>query len=77
MGLLSIWYWILVIVVVLLLFGCGKILDLMGDVVQGIKVFKKGMQDDDKFVEKFELVKFIEYNNVFIVVWMDVGSKVV
>ncbi len=48
MGSLSIWHWVIVIVVVLLLFGRGKISDLMGDVAQGIKAFKKGMADDDK-----------------------------
>ena len=47
MGSLSIWHWIVVIVVVLLLFGRGKISDLMGDVAQGIKAFKKGMKDED------------------------------
>ena len=36
MGSLSIWHWIIVIAVVLLLFGRGKISDLMGDVAQGI-----------------------------------------
>jgi sec-independent protein translocase protein TatA len=36
-----------VIAVVLLLFGRGKISELMGDVAQGIKAFKKGMSDDD------------------------------
>ena len=48
MGSLSIWHWLVVIVVVLLLFGRGKISDLMGDVASGIKAFKKGMQDDEK-----------------------------
>ncbi|CAN5115744.1 twin-arginine translocase TatA/TatE family subunit [soil metagenome] len=52
MGSLSIWHWIVVIGVVLLLFGRGKISDLMGDVAQGIKAFKKGMQDDDKVADK-------------------------
>ncbi len=52
MGSLSIWHWIVVIAVVLLLFGRGKISDLMGDVAQGIKAFKKGMQDDDKDCRK-------------------------
>jgi sec-independent protein translocase protein TatA len=47
MGSLSIWHWIVVIAVVLLLFGRGKISDLMGDVAQGIKAFKKGMADDE------------------------------
>jgi len=47
MGSLSIWHWIIVIAVVLLLFGRGKISELMGDVAQGIKAFKKGMSDDD------------------------------
>lgn len=48
MGSLSIWHWIVVIAVVLLLFGRGKISELMGDVAQGIKAFKKGMSDDEK-----------------------------
>ena len=48
MGSLSIWHWIVVIAVVLLLFGRGKISELMGDVAQGIKSFKKGMADDEE-----------------------------
>ena len=52
MGSMSIWHWIIVIAVVLLLFGRGKISDLMGDVAQGIKAFKKGMSDDDKPADK-------------------------
>jgi sec-independent protein translocase protein TatA len=47
MGGLSIWHWIIVIAVILLLFGRGKISELMGDVAQGIKSFKKGMAEDD------------------------------
>ena len=47
MGSLSIWHWILVVVVVLLLFGRGKISELMGDMAQGIKAFKKGMSDEE------------------------------
>ena len=61
MGSLSIWHWIVVIAVVLLLFGRGKISDLMGDVAQGIKAFKKGMAEDDKTADaKTEPVKTIE-----------------
>jgi sec-independent protein translocase protein TatA len=47
MGGLSMWHWIIVIAVVLLLFGRGKISELMGDVAQGIKAFKKGMSEDE------------------------------
>jgi sec-independent protein translocase protein TatA len=47
MGSMSIWHWIVVIGVVLLLFGRGKISELMGDVAQGIKAFKKGMTEDE------------------------------
>ena len=47
MGSLSIWHWLVVLVIVLLLFGRGKIPDLMGDVAKGIKNFKKGLNDDD------------------------------
>jgi sec-independent protein translocase protein TatA len=61
MGSLSIWHWIVVIGVVLLLFGRGKISDLMGDVAQGIKSFKKGLQDDEKTAEKVEPVKSIDH----------------
>ena len=48
MGSLSIWHWLVVVVVVLLLFGRGKISELMGDMAQGIKAFKKGMSEDEK-----------------------------
>ena len=61
MGSLSICHWIVVIAVVLLLFGRGKISDLMGDVAQGIKSFKKGLQDDEKTAEKSEPVKSIDH----------------
>lgn len=47
MGSMSIWHWLVVLVVVLLLFGRGKVSDLMGDVAKGIKSFKKGMAEDD------------------------------
>jgi sec-independent protein translocase protein TatA len=47
MGSMSLWHWIILIGVVLLLFGRGKISELMGDVAQGIKAFKKGMSEDD------------------------------
>ena len=77
MGSLSIWHWILVIAVVLLLFGRGKISDLMGDVAQGIKAFKKGMQDDDKTADKAEPAKSIEHNAASTAARSDVGSKAV
>ena len=48
MGSFSIWHWLIVLVVVLLLFGRGKIPELMGDMAKGIKSFKKGMSEEDK-----------------------------
>ena len=62
MGSLSIWHWVVVAVIVMLLFGGrGKISGLMGDFAQGIKVFKKGMAEDDtKPADKAEPVKTIE-----------------
>ncbi|WP_074064609.1 twin-arginine translocase TatA/TatE family subunit [Rhizobium etli] len=45
MGSLSVWHWLIVMVIVLLLFGRGKIPTLMGDVAQGIKAFKRGIAD--------------------------------
>jgi sec-independent protein translocase protein TatA len=48
MGSLSIWHWLIVGAVLLLVFGGrGKISDMMGDVAKGIKAFKKGMAEDD------------------------------
>lgn len=48
MGFGSIWHWVIVLIVVLLLFGSGKISGIMGDVAKGIKSFKKGMKEDDE-----------------------------
>lgn len=45
---LSVWHWIVVIIVVVLLFGRGKVSGLMADVAQGIKAFRKGMLEDEK-----------------------------
>jgi len=47
MGSFSIWHWLIVLVIVLLVFGRGKIPELMGDVAKGIKSFKKGMAEDE------------------------------
>lgn len=47
MGSFSLVHWLIVLVVVLLLFGSGKISGLMGDVAKGIKAFKKGMKEDE------------------------------
>ena len=55
----SIWQLLIVLVIVLLLFGRGKIPQLMGDMAKGIKSFKKGMTEtpedekkDDASIEK-------------------------
>lgn len=47
MGSFSIWHWMIVLAVVLLLFGSGKISGLMGDVAKGIKSFKANIKDDE------------------------------
>jgi len=47
MGAFSIWHWIIVLAIVVLLFGRGKIPELMGDVAKGIKNFKSGMAEDE------------------------------
>lgn len=40
-------HWVVLLLVVVLLFGGGRVSGLMGDVAKGIKSFKKGMADDD------------------------------
>lgn len=47
MGGVSIWHWVIVGIVVMLLFGRGKVSELMGDVAKGIKSFKKGMAEEE------------------------------
>ena len=44
----SIWQLLIVLAIVLLLFGRGKIPQLMGDMAKGIKSFKRGMTDEEK-----------------------------
>ena len=44
---LSVWQILIVLVLVVLLFGRGKISELMGDVAKGIKSFRKGMAEDE------------------------------
>jgi sec-independent protein translocase protein TatA len=47
MGAFSIWHWLIVLVVVLVLFGGGgKLSKLMGDAGSGIKAFKKGLKEE-------------------------------
>jgi sec-independent protein translocase protein TatA len=48
MGAFSIWHWLIVLVVVLVLFGGrGKLSSLMGDMAKGINAFKKGLKEGE------------------------------
>jgi len=46
MGSFSIWHWIIVLAIVLILFGRGKIPELMADIGRGIREFRNGVKDD-------------------------------
>jgi sec-independent protein translocase protein TatA len=48
MGGFSIWHWLIVGIIILLLFGKGRFSDMMGDVAKGLKSFKKGISEDDE-----------------------------
>ncbi|HMC90890.1 MAG TPA: twin-arginine translocase TatA/TatE family subunit [Allosphingosinicella sp.] len=48
MGGLSIWHWLIMGIVLLLLFGKGRFSDMMGDVAKGLKSFKKGISEEDE-----------------------------
>jgi sec-independent protein translocase protein TatA len=50
----GIWGILVVAVVVILLFGRGKISGMMGEVASGIKAFQKGMKDEDKPADRIE-----------------------
>ena len=61
MGAFSIWHWLIVLVVVLVLFGGGgKISRLMGDFGKGLKSFKKGMKEEDGEVDASEEPKSLK-----------------
>ena len=47
MGGFSIWHWLVVGIVILLLFGKGRFSEMMGDVAKGLKSFKKGISEED------------------------------
>ncbi len=47
MGSFSLVHWLVVLAIVVLLFGAGKLPRVMGDFAKGIKAFKSGMKEDD------------------------------
>ncbi|MEI6559716.1 MAG: twin-arginine translocase TatA/TatE family subunit [Rhodospirillaceae bacterium] len=48
MGSFSIFHWLLVLAVILILFGAGKLPSVMGDLAKGIKAFRAGLKDDNE-----------------------------
>ena len=78
MGSLSIWHWMIVLVVGLLLFGGrGKISELMGDVAKGIKSFKKGMSEEEADAGKSDApAKSIDHQTEAVKPRAEVGTKV-
>ena len=55
MGSFSLWHWIIVLAVILLLFGAGRIPQVMGDMAKGFKAFRSGLKDDtDEAKDKTE-----------------------
>ena len=48
MGFTSIWHWVIVLLIVLLLFGAGKLPKVMGDLAKGVKNFKAGLREEDE-----------------------------
>ncbi len=47
MGTFSLMHWIVVPAVILIVFGAGKLPNVMGDLAKGIKTFKQGMREDE------------------------------
>ncbi|GAB4474840.1 MAG: hypothetical protein OHK0018_05420 [Erythrobacter tepidarius] len=48
MGFSSIWHWVIVLLIVLILFGRGRIAEMMGDFGKGIASFKKGLNETEE-----------------------------
>lgn len=58
---MSLVHWLVVLLVIILVFGAGRLPNLMGDLAQGIKAFKRGMKDEDSDTpKKVEEVKVYE-----------------
>ncbi len=51
MGSFSLMHWIVVLAIILILFGAGKLPRVMGDFAKGIKAFKAGMKEEDEDTE--------------------------
>jgi len=67
MGFTSIWHWLVVLVIVLVLFGGkGKIASIMGDLGKGLKNFKKSMNNNEEHsdTESMEEIELIEAKNI-------------
>lgn len=47
MGATSLWHWVIIAVIVLLVFGSGRVPALMGDLASGIRSFKRSMAEPD------------------------------
>ncbi|MCK6452659.1 MAG: twin-arginine translocase TatA/TatE family subunit [Alphaproteobacteria bacterium] len=52
MGTFSLWHWLLVLAIILIVFGAGKLPRVMGDFAKGIKAFRSGMKDEADKVEE-------------------------
>lgn len=64
MGSLSIWHWLVVLVVVALIFGTKKLSTLGSDLGKGLKSFKEAMREEEETLEKKPLEKQQEKEHV-------------
>ena len=48
MGVTSLWHWIIVLLIIFIMFGAGKLPKVMGDLGEGIRNFKKGINGPDQ-----------------------------
>lgn len=53
---MSMGHLVLLLIIVLVIFGAGKIPQIMGDVAKGLKAFKEGMKDGEKEKEQAKLM---------------------
>ena len=60
MGFGSLWHWIIVLLIVLVLFGRGRISEMMGDFGRGISSFKKGLSETEETAAR----QIVVYNKI-------------
>jgi sec-independent protein translocase protein TatA len=62
---MSLTHWLVVLLVIIVIFGAGRLPSVMGDLAQGIKAFKRGMKDEDAADKSAQEAKRVENRETY------------